>query len=128
MAWCWDPFVSSYLQLGAAWVSGVVVSFLITSGGTVQIMLSGDWSWFGAWMTAVLFAPTFALAAGIWSGTRKCYEAIFVIWWMMGPVQNAPYLDFTGIQESFLTTIYLLFTVCFAIATVMGRKKVDRGW
>lgn len=116
-----------HLHLWAVWLAGVVGSFLMTLGGTIQILLSGDWSGFSAWITAVLFAPTFALAAGIWSGTRKFYETIFVLWWMMGPVQNAPYLDFIGIQDPTLTPIYLLLTVAFAIAAVVGRKKGVRG-
>lgn len=82
-----------YRQLSAAWLSGVFVSFLITSGGTVQMIAASDWSGLSAWITSALFSPTLALATGIWTGSRKLYEAIFVVWWIIGPVQNAPYLD-----------------------------------
>lgn len=112
-----------YMQLFAVWLSGVFVSFLITSGGTVQMIAAGDWSWLSAWLIAIFFSPTLALAAGIWSGTRKLYEAIFVVWWIMGPVQNAPYLDFTGIQGNDYTNIYLLLTACLAIIAILGRKR-----
>ncbi|MEI3611422.1 hypothetical protein [Pseudogracilibacillus sp. SO30301A] len=115
--------VPPYMQLFAVWLSGVFISFLITSGGTVQMIVGGDWGWLSAWITAVLFSPTLALAAGIWAGTRKLYEAIFVVWWIMGPVQNAPYLDFTGIQGNHLTYAYLLLTAGLAIAAMIGRKR-----
>ena len=112
-----------YMQLFAVWLSGVFVSFLITSGGTVQMIAAGDWSWLSAWLIAIFFSPTLALAAGIWAGTRKLYEAIFVVWWIMGPVQNAPYLDFTGIQGNQLTYVYLLLTAGLAIIAIMGRRR-----
>lgn len=112
-----------YMQLLAAWLSGVFASFLITSGGTVQMIAASDWSWLSAWITAVLCSPTLALAAGTWAGTPKLYEAIFVVWWIMGPVQNAPYLDFTGIQGTHHTDTYLLLTAGLATAAVIGRKR-----
>ncbi|MEK6453025.1 hypothetical protein [Caldifermentibacillus hisashii] len=112
-----------YMQLFAVWFAGVLVSFLITSGVTVQLIAASDWSWLNAWLVANFFLPTLALATGIWSGTRKFYETIFVVWWIMGPVQNAPYLDFTGIQGNDFTDIYLLLTTGLAIVAIIGRKR-----
>ena len=57
------------------------------------MIAASDWSGLSAWITSALFSPTLALATGIWTGSRKLYEAIFVVWWIIGPVQNAPYLD-----------------------------------
>lgn len=86
------------------------------------MIIANDWGWLTAWLAAVLFTPTLALASGIWSGTRKLFETIYVFWWIMGPVQDAPYLDFIGIHHHD-TSIYLILAMVLILMAVIRRKR-----
>lgn len=83
-------------QLPALWSAGVLVALLIGSGVGTRLLLAADWRALAAWFAGALFIPSLALALGIWSGSSKAFEAIYTVWWYIGPAHQIPGLDFMG--------------------------------
>ena len=77
-------------QLPALWTAGVIVTALTGGGVAIRQLLSGDQHGLAAWAVATLFIPSLALALGVWSGSGKPFEAIYTVWWYMGPGHQLP--------------------------------------
>jgi hypothetical protein len=110
-------------QMPAVWVAGVVVAISTGGGLGIRLLIGGDGPGFCAWLAGALFVPTFALALGVWSGSSKLFEALYTLWWYVGPMNHTPGLDFTGMARSpFSTAFYLLATMALLMAAYVGRR------
>ena len=110
-------------QLPAVWVAGVVVAICTGGGLGIRLLIGGDWPGFSAWLVGALFVPTFALALGVWSGSSRLFEALYSLWWYVGPMNHTPGLDFIGMAPArFGTPFYLLATLGFLMAAYVGRR------
>jgi hypothetical protein len=83
-------------QLLAGWLSAVLVTALLGSGGLVRSLLAGDAVALLGWLTAIVFIPSLALALGTLTGSGKAFEALYVAW-MYGLVEKVPSIDFAGL-------------------------------
>ncbi|MGO8794372.1 MAG: hypothetical protein ACLQLC_06080 [Candidatus Sulfotelmatobacter sp.] len=83
-------------QLPALWTAGVAVAALTGGGVGLRLLLTGDWSSLAAWISAALFIPSLALVLGIWSGSRIPFEALYTVWWYIGPAHHLRGIDFLG--------------------------------
>ncbi len=114
-------------QLPATWAAGVVLAMLTGSGAALHFLVKGDFAGAGAWLVGALFIPTFALALGVWSGTSKLFEILYLVLWYIGPMNHVPALDYLGSTEAGLAQgmplVYLAVTAMLAAATVAGRKR-----
>ena len=106
-------------QLPALWTAGVLVALLTGSGAGIRLVLAGDWHSFAAWLAGALFIPSFALALGVWSGGTRAFEAIYTVWWYIGPAHQIPGLDFMGTTPASSTpgTYALAGAVLLALPT-----------
>ena len=112
-----------YRQLPALWTAGVLVALLTGGGVGIRLLLSSDWPGLAAWATAALFIPSLALTLGIWSGSSKFFEALYTVWWYMGPLHHTPGLDFMGVTpQSPSTAWYLLAAAGLLAASYLGRR------
>jgi hypothetical protein len=111
-------------QLPAAWAAGVLVA-LITGGGLgIRLLIAGDRNGLLAWFAGALFIPTLALALGVWSGSSKPFEAIYTVWWYVGPANHLPGADFMGTTSvSSQPFTYLVFTLILLTAVFVGRRR-----
>jgi hypothetical protein len=110
-------------QLPAVWVAGVVVAILTGGGLGIRLLTGGNWPGFSAWLAGALFVPTFALALGVWSGSSKLFEALYTLWWYVGPMNHTPGLDFMGMAPTpFGTPLYLLATLALLMVAYFGRR------
>jgi len=110
-------------QLPAVWVAGVVVAISTGGGLGIRLLIAGDLPGLAAWLAGALFVPTFALALGVWSGSSKLFEALYTLWWYVGPMNHTPGLDFTGMARTpFSTPFYLLATLALLMAAYVGRR------
>jgi hypothetical protein len=111
-------------QLPAVWVAGVVVAIATGGGLGVRLLIDANWAGLAGWLAGALFVPTFALALGVWSGSSKLFEALYTLWWYVGPMNRVPGLDFTGITRApFSTQFYLLATMALLMAAYLGRRN-----
>jgi hypothetical protein len=119
------PYSLRY-QLPAMWLSGFVITALAGAGMAMRFALAGEMNSLFAWGVGVLFIPTFALAAGVWTGRALLFEAIYVALWYIGPMNQVPLLDFMGATPMVTPAITVGFgivTAGLAIAAVAGRRR-----
>jgi len=113
-----------FRQLPAIWAGGVALALLTGSGFALRLLMSGDWQGLLAWTTAALFIPSLALGLGVWSGSSKPFEALYVFWWYLGPAHFTPGMDFMGLTTASRNIVlYALFTAVLVIASYMGRWR-----
>jgi len=115
-------------QFPAMWVAGVLVSVLCGSGVALRLLLAGEMMHLLAWVVAALFIPTLALTAGVWSGSSKLFEALYVVLWYLGPVSGLAALDFMGTTPGSLAQgmpwIYLGITAALLGLAYVGRARM----
>jgi hypothetical protein len=114
-------------QLPATWLTGFLLA-LVTGGGVgLRLVFTGNWPAAGAWLIGALFIPTFALALGVWSGSNKLFEVVYLFLWYIGPMNQTRPLDFMGVVPAALRTgaplVWLAATVALGVAGVVGRKR-----
>jgi hypothetical protein len=110
-------------QLAAVWCAGVLLAAATGFGTALHLAIGHDWAGFAAWIGGALFIPSLALALGVWSGTSKVFEALYTVWWYIGPAHQIPGLDFMGVgQNSARPLSYLLFSAVLITAAYVGRR------
>jgi hypothetical protein len=115
-------------QLPALWTAGCLVALLTGSGVGTRLLLGADWHGFAAWFAGALFIPSLALALGIWAGSGKACEAIYTVWWYIGPAHQVPGLDFMGTTPASSSPgIYALATFAL-LASAYWRRRQSLGY
>lgn len=104
-----------------SWLTGILISYFLSAGVIVRYLMAGEASHALAWLVGAAFVPTLALALGSLSESRHLFEAVYIIWFYLGCVNNMGVLDFLGIAEN-NTLIYLILSAgllvlgrCFAV-------------
>ncbi len=113
-------------QFPLIWLAGVAVALAAGAGVAVNLILSGDWLHLLAWGTGALFIPTLALTLGVWSGSNKLFEVVYMLWWYAGPINHMENLDFIGTSLALpmrRVLGYGLFTLLLFALAVVGRRK-----
>jgi hypothetical protein len=111
-------------QLPALWTAGVVVAALTGGGVALRLAAVSDWRGIATWASAVLFIPSLALALGIWSSSNIPFEALYTVWWYVGPAHHMPELDFMGTTSaSSRPVVYLLFAAILLAFSYWGRRN-----
>jgi len=94
----------------------------------IRLLFAADWHSFAAWLSGALFIPTRALALGVWSGSSKAFEAIYTVWWYIGPAHQIPGLDFVGTTPASSSPgIYALATI-FLLAVIYWGRRTRLGY
>jgi hypothetical protein len=88
-------------QLPATWLAGVSVALVAASGIGLRLLLGGQWAHLLAYLIAAGFIPALALALGIWTGTSRTFEIVYLLWWY-AIVNGAAQLDFMGTTKTAL--------------------------
>jgi hypothetical protein len=116
-------------QFPVMWLTGFVVTLIASAGIAVNLVLAADWLHLLAWGTGALFIPTLALALGVWSGSNKLFEVVYMLWWYAGPINRVEILDFMGSGSDLQlgkVLLYGLFTILLFALAVLGRKRQIR--
>jgi hypothetical protein len=110
-------------QLPAVWAAGVIIAMLAGGGYALRLLMTGDWHGLFAWFASTLFIPSLALALGVLSGTSKPFEAIYTMWWYLGPLNHAPGLDFVANTPGASTAVYYFaFAASLVALAYFGRR------
>jgi hypothetical protein len=116
-------------QLPVTWMVGLGVTLLCGSGVGLQLLLSGAWAPLGAWLAGACFIPSLAIALGVWSGTTRLFEIVYLLIWYLGPLHpiDMPRLDFMGAADGSLHAnlpVYVaLLTLALLASCFAGRKR-----
>jgi hypothetical protein len=111
-------------QFPALWAAGVLVAVLTGAGAGIRLLVASDWHSFAAWLAGAIFIPSLALALGVWSGGSRAFEALYTLWWYIGPAHQVRGLDFAGTTPASSTPgIYLLAAVFALALAYWGRRR-----
>jgi len=117
-------------QFPLMWLAGVAVALAAGLGVAINLILAGNWLHLLAWGTGALFIPTLALALGVWSGSSKPFEVVYMLWWYAGPINRVGSLDFMGAgshPQSSTVLAYGLTTMLLLGLAGIGRKRQIQG-
>lgn len=114
-------------QLPACWLAGVIIA-LATGGGTgIRLLVAGEQLGLLAWTVGAFFIPTMALALGVWSGSSKLFEVLYLFLWYLGPANHVGPIDFMGAMGPLLPPrtpmFFLTVTAVLALFALAGRKR-----
>jgi hypothetical protein len=113
-----------YRQLAALWTAGVLVALVTGASTGIRLLLSSNGQMLAAWLAGALFIPSLALALGVWSGSSKLFEALYTVWWYVGPLHQLPSLDFVGgSRVSSSPGLYLTLAAGLLLAACLGRRR-----
>jgi hypothetical protein len=110
-------------QLPAVWFAGVLIALLAGGGVGARLLFAGDHCGFLAWFAGAIFIPTLALALGVWSGGSKAFEAIYIVWWYIGPAHHIPGLDFMGTTPASSNAVPYLIPTALLLAAAYWRRR-----
>ena len=82
-------------QLPAQWLAGLIVTLLVSIGAIIRLTVDGDTAGLLALLSGAFFIPSLALASGVWSGTSKLFEILYMLIWYLGPMNK---LDGAGLH------------------------------
>lgn len=114
-------------QLPACWLAGVIIA-LLTGGGTgIRLVVAGEQFGLIAWTVGAFFIPTMALALGVWSGSGKLFEVLYLFLWYLGPANHMGEVDFMGVTGLLLPprtpALFCAITAVLAVFAITGRKR-----
>jgi hypothetical protein len=81
----------------ASWCAGTVLALVIFSPVLVRLAIAGEGAFLLGGIAGAAFIPALALASGVWTGSAKMFEALFLMLWYIGPMHHMPELDYTGV-------------------------------
>lgn len=114
-------------QLPACWLAGVIIAILTGGGTGLRLVLAGEQLGLIAWMGGALFIPTMALALGVWTGSSKLFEVLYLLLWYLGPASRIGAIDFMGAMGPLLPPrtpiVFCAITAALAIFAIAGRKR-----
>jgi hypothetical protein len=114
-------------QLPACWLAGVIVAVVTGGGAGLRLLLATDQLGLLAWTAGALFIPTMALALGVWSGSSKLFEVLYLFLWYLGPANHLGDIDFMGAMGPLLPprtpVVFLIATALLAVFALLGRQR-----
>jgi hypothetical protein len=114
-------------QLPACWLAGVLIAFATGCGTGIRLLIAGDPSGLAAWITGAFFIASMALALGVWSGSSKLFEILYLLLWYLGPANRVPEIDYMGITgrslSSSTTILFAVITCALLIFAIAGRRR-----
>jgi hypothetical protein len=114
-------------QLPACWLAGVIIAVLTGGGTGIRLLVAGEQLGLIAWTVGALFIPTMALALGVWSGSSKLFEVLYLFLWYLGPANHLGEIDFMGAMGSLLPAStpvrFCAITAALAVFAIAGRKR-----
>jgi hypothetical protein len=110
-------------QLPAQWLAGFIVTLIMASGAALRYAIDGDTVGLLALFSGALFIPSLALATGVWSGTTKLFEILYMVIWYLGPLNNVPNLDYIGAKTDGYPQIFIPFSIALIAFAIYGRAR-----
>jgi hypothetical protein len=114
-------------QLPAAWLAGLIVALATASGATLCLLVAGQWSALLALSVGAAFIPALALALGVWSGSSKLFEVVYLVLWYVGPMNGNLALDYLGATDAAVAgsmpLAYLLLTALLLGFALLGSRR-----
>ncbi len=118
-------------QLPATWAAGFIVALAFDSGILLRLALDGNGAGALAIIAGAAFIPSLALALGVWSGTSKTFEAMYVAFWYIGPAHHTASIDFLATTDAAIQAgtpvFFAVAGAALAAAALAGRWRQIAG-
>jgi len=115
--------------LPAAWLAGAALALALGASGVSRIAAGGDVASALGWLLCAALVPAAALASGVWSGSSRFFEVLYLFLWYGGPMHHVAELDYTGVtapRTPALWVVYAAITVAALAAAWLGRARQVR--
>ena len=113
-------------QLPAQWLAGFIVTLLVSTGAILRLAIDGDTVGLLALLSGAFFIPSLALASGVWSGTSKLFEILYMLIWYLGPLNKLRELDYIGSHGNGRPEFFIPFSLVLIVSAVIGRARQIR--
>ena len=104
-----------------------MTAFTISIGAIVRYVLLGAWLSAVSWLVGMFFIVSLALTLGTLTGNRRLFEALFIIWLYLGPIQEVPLFNFLS-NSAMTIAFYGLLGIALAVigfsAVTMKEKRI----
>jgi hypothetical protein len=101
-------------QFWVAWLAGVALALAATAVLGLRILASGEIVQWAGLVVGALFAPSLALACGMWSGNGRLFQVAYLFGWFAAASGNQ-WLDFMAFRSETaaagMPLLYLILTV-----------------
>jgi hypothetical protein len=113
-------------QLPAQWLAGFIVTLLVSIGAIIRFTVDGDTVGLLALLSGAIFIPSLALASGVWSGTSKLFEILYMLIWYLGPLNKLTALDYIGSHGNGRPEFFIPFSIVLIVLAFTGRARQIR--
>ena len=113
-------------QLPAQWLAGFIVTLLVSIGAIIRLAVDGDAAGMLALLSGAFFIPSLALACGVWSGTSKLFEILYMLIWYLGPLNKLMALDYIGSHGNGRPEFFIPFSIVLIALALIGRTRQIR--
>ncbi|MGB4980150.1 MAG: ABC transporter permease subunit [Anaerolineae bacterium] len=113
-------------QLPAQWLAGFIVTLLVSIGAIIRLTMDGDTTGLLALFSGAFFIPSLALACGVWSGTSKLFEILYMLIWYLGPLNKLMALDYIGSHGNGRPEFFIPFSIVLIVLALIGRTRQIR--
>ncbi len=113
-------------QLPAQWLAGFIVTLLVSIGAIIRLAVDGDTVGLLALLSGAFFIPSLALACGVWSGTSKLFEILYMLIWYLGPMNKLLALDYIGSHGNGRPEFFIPFSIVLIVLAFIGRTRQIR--
>ena len=113
-------------QLPAQWLAGFIVTLLVSTGAIIRLTVDGDTVGLLALLSGAFFIPSLAIACGVWSGTSKLFEILYMLIWYLGPLNKMMALDYTGSHGNGRPEFFIPFSIGLIVIAFIGRTRQIR--
>jgi hypothetical protein len=110
-------------QLPAQWLAAFIITLVMGSGAVFRLVTDGDIAGVLALLSGAIFIPSLALASGVWTGTSKFFEILYMIIWYIGPVNGLGILDFIGANSSGNIGFFIPLSIALIVVAFVGRVR-----
>jgi hypothetical protein len=110
-------------QLPAQWLAGFIVTLIMASGAFLRLAMDGDTIGLTALLSGAFFIPSLALASGVWSGTSKLFEIMYITTWYLGPLNKVTVLDFIGSHSNGSPQLFIPISIALIALAIFGRVR-----
>jgi hypothetical protein len=86
------------------------------------LLIAGDGAGLLAWFSAALFIPSLALVLGIWSGSSKLFEVLYVSLWYLA-LNKVYAVDYLGAYSRGNISLFIPLSLALIAAAFIGRAK-----
>ena len=113
-------------QLPAQWLAGFIVTLLVSIGAIIRLTVDGNTAGLLALLSGALFIPSLALASGVWSGTSKLFEIVYMLIWYLGPLNKLMALDYIGSHGNGRPEFFIPVSIVLIALAFIGRSRQIR--